>query len=181
MVIVSLQISHGLSGQKHSSGLRRICTVFVLIIVFIVSGCTPVKFYTDPELTHSSGLKYYTSKPYVQVERDPVSNNILKVSIIYMPDLTHPQYMVVKEGIGSKKVDVKLTDGSINTFGVATYPKVPETIEAIAAMLSKSTNALTDLAALKGMPQATASPAVIELYEVFMGAEGTTLKKVEFQ
>jgi hypothetical protein len=160
---------------------KSISAAFVLMILLTFTGCTPVKFYSNQNLTQTSGLKYYISKPYIQVERDPATNNIIKTTVLYLPDLANPQYMVIKDGIGSKKVDVKLTDGSINTFGVATYPKIPETIEAVAAMLAKSTNALSDLAALKGMPQAAALPTITELYEVFMGPEGTTLKKVEFK
>jgi hypothetical protein len=140
-----------------------------------------VKFYSNPGLTEESGLKYYTVKPYLQVEKDPVNNSIVKATVIYLPDLANPQYMVIKDGLGSGKVDMKLTDGSINTLGVATDPKIPETIDALAALISKSTTAITDLAALKGIPPAAAASTITELYEIFMGPEGTTVKKVEFK
>lgn len=54
-------------------------------------------------------------------------------------------------------------------------------LKALAALISKSSAAITDLASLKGIPPPAASATVIELYEVFMGPEGTTIKKVEFK
>lgn len=89
--------------------------------------------------------------------------------------------MVMKDGIGSRKVDMKLTDGSINTFGVDSDTKIAESLNALAALISKGTSAITDLTALKGLPQVAAAATTTELYEVFMGPEGTTVKRVEFK
>jgi hypothetical protein len=149
-----------------------------LIIAF--SGCAPVKFYSNPGLTQKSGLKFYTVKPFVLVERDPVSNNILKATILYLPDLENPQYMKIKDGPGSRKVDLKLDNGSISSFGVTSDGNLDETIEAMAALISKGTGALTDLAALKGLPVAASQP-VVELYEVFMNSGTTSVRKVEIK
>ena len=160
---------------------KSICAAIVCSIILLFAGCAPVKFYSNPGLTEKSGLKYYTAKPFLQVEKDPVNNSVVKATVIYLPDLVNPQYMVVKDGLGSRKVDLKLTDGSINTLGVATDSKIAETIDALAALISKSTTAITDLSALKGLPQATAASTISELYEIFMGSDGTTLKKVEFK
>jgi len=150
-------------------------------LILVLTGCAPVKFYSNPDLTKNSGLKYYTVKPYLQVEKDPVNNSVVKATVIYLPDLLNPQYMVIKDGLGSRKVDLKLTGGSINTFGVTTDPKIAETIEAMAALISKSTGAITDLSAMKVTPQAAANATITELYEVFMGPDGTSMKKVEFR
>ena len=150
-------------------------------LIFAFAGCAPVKFYSNSGLTQKSGLKYYTVKPFLLVERDPVSNNVLKATALYLPDLENPQYMVIKDGLGSRKVDLKLTDGSINTLGVATDSKIAETIDALAALISKSTTAITDLSAFKGQPQAVAALAITELYEIFMVNGVTTLKKIEIR
>ncbi|MGE5458443.1 MAG: hypothetical protein ACM3RX_08820 [Methanococcaceae archaeon] len=149
------------------------------IFMLSIAGCSPVKIYSDPGLTKASGLKYYTVKPYLLVERDASNNNIIKATVIYLPDLANPQYLVIKNGMGSRKVDLKLTDGSINTFGLATDPGIPGYIESLAAMVSKSAEAIKDLSGLKGIPQPGAS-AVTELYEVYMDAQGTSMRKVEF-
>ena len=151
------------------------------LIILVLAGCAPVKFYSNPGLTENSGLKYYTVKPYLQVEKDPANNSVVKATVIYLPDLANPQYLVIKDGLGSRKVDLKLIDGSINTLGVATDPKIAETIDALAALISKTTIAITDLSALKGIPPTAAAATITELYEVFMGPDGTTVKKVEFK
>lgn len=160
---------------------KSIFAAIVGLIVLVLTGCAPVKFYSNSGLTEKSGLKYYSSKPYLQVEKDLANNNIVKATVVYLPDLANPQYMVIKDGLGSRKVDLKLTDGTINTFGVATDPKIAETIDALAALISKSTTAITDLVLLKGIPPVAASAIIIELYEVCMGPEGTTFKKIEFK
>jgi hypothetical protein len=160
---------------------KSIFAAIIGLIILVLTGCAPVKFYSNPGLTENSGLKYYTVKPYLQVEKDPANNSVVKATVIYLPDLANPQYLVIKDGLGSRKVDLKLIDGSINTLGVATDPKIAETIDALAALISKSTTAITDLSALKGLPQATAASTISELYEIFMGSDGTTLKKVEFK
>lgn len=153
----------------------------VVLSLIAVTSCAPVKFYSNSGLTQNTGLKYYTVKPYLQVEKELSSGNLVKATVIYLPDLVNPQYMVIKDGLGSRKVDIKLSEGAINTFGVATDPKIAESIDALAALISKSSDAIADLTTLKGIPTAAAPATVTELYEVFMGSEGTTVKKVEFK
>lgn len=150
-----------------------------VVLVLIVS-CSPVKFYSDTSLTKRTGLKYYTAKPYLQVERDTISKKVVKATVIYLPDLSEPVYMVAKDGLGSRKIDVRLTDGVISTLSIASDPKVAETIESLAALITKTASAVTDLSALKGIPQASSQFLVTELYEVSITHESTSLKKVEF-
>lgn len=151
------------------------------IAILAFTGCAPVKFYSNAELTQKSGLKYYTVKPYLVVERDPSTSNVIKASVVYMPDLENPQYMVVKDGLGSRKVDLKLTEGSINTISLATDPKIAESIEALATLAAKGTAAIADLSTLKGVYPKAASSAVTELYEVIMTNGTTSLKKIDIK
>lgn len=130
------------------------------IFIPAFTGCAPVKFYSNSELTKKSGLKYYTVKPYLLVERDPANNSIVKATILYLPDLENPQYMAMKDGFGSKKIDLKLTDGSINTFGLESDPKITETITALSGLISKTVSASTGPATLKGIPPAAASTTI---------------------
>jgi hypothetical protein len=155
--------------------------VVTSILFLTLVGCAPVKFYSNSELTQKSGLKYYTVKPYLLVERDPATGNILKATVVYMPDLENPQYMVVRDGLGSRKVDLKLTEGSINTISVATDPKIAESLEALATLAAKGTAALADLSALKGVYPTAVSSSVTELYEVFMVNGVTTVKKIDIK
>jgi len=155
--------------------LKFISGVFILVF----TGCTSVQFYSNPELTKKSGLKYYTVKPYLQVERETANNTIVKATILYLPDLENPQYIVMKDGIGSKKLDVKLADGAISTFGLDTDPKIAESVAALTALVSKTATAITDLSTLKGIPGAAAPATVTELYDIIMTGGITSVKKIE--
>jgi len=150
-----------------------------LILAF--AGCAPVKFYSNAELTKKSGLKYYTVKPYLQVERDPVNNSIIKATIFYMPDLEHPQYIAMKDGPGSRKLDLKLTDGSLISFGLETDPKIAETISALSSLVSKIATTVTDLSALKSIPPAASSSTITELYDIIMTNGLTSVKRIEIK
>jgi hypothetical protein len=156
-----------------------IAALFCLLFLSI-TGCSPVKIYSDPALTKTTGFKYYTVKPYIQVEKDSQSGAIVKATVLYLPDLSNPQYVTVNGGLGSRKLDIELTDGTIKKFGLTSDTNVPETIEALAATVSKSADAIKEISTLKGIPPATTS-TVTELYEVKMDSEGTSLRKIEFK
>jgi hypothetical protein len=149
------------------------------VFILAVTGCATVKFYSNEELTKKSGLKYYTVKPYLQVERETVNNTIIKATILYLPDLENPQYIALKEGFGSKKLDLKLTDGLINTFSLDTDPKIAESIAALTALVSKTAKAITDLSNIKGIPGEAAPSSIIELYDIIMTNGLTSFRKIE--
>jgi hypothetical protein len=149
---------------------------FVGLTLLMFAGCTPVRIYSNPGLTEKSGLKYYAVKPFMHVEREAETGRIVKATVVYLPDLANPQYMVIHDGLGSKKVSLKFTDGSINTFGYSSVGKVGESVDALAAMIAKSTDALVDL---KGVQPVKAPSNTVELYEIVFGKEKTTFRKVE--
>lgn len=165
--------------------LTAVITAAVLAIIGLmalaITGCATVNFYSNPGLTEKTGLKFYTVKPYLQVEREPQSNAVLKVTVIYLPDLAHPQYLAVKEGLGSKKLDLKLNEGSISTLGISTETKLPESIEALAAMIDKSAGAVKDISTLKGLPGAENPKSITEFYEIIIKEDATTVKKIEIK
>jgi hypothetical protein len=151
---------------------------FVSMAIFVINGCAPVQIYSNKGLTEKSGLKYYTVKPFLHVERDAETGRIVKATVLYMPDLANPQYMVIHNGLGSRKVNLKFTDGSINTFGYSSIGKAGESIDALASMISKGTDALTELNSLKGIQAAKASSNTVELYEIIFGSDKTSLREV---
>lgn len=159
---------------------QNFLAAITVVSAVLLNSCTPVKFYSGSESSTVSGLKYYTAKPYLQVERD-VNNNVVKSAVIYMPDLSEPMYIVIKDGPGSRKVDIKLTDGTLTSLGIATDPKISETIESLSALVSKTASAVSDLAALKGLPASLGASNVMELYEVLITRDGTSLRKVEIK
>jgi hypothetical protein len=155
-----------------------ILAAIVSLIIIVFTGCAPVQFYSNKGLTEKTGLKYYTVKPFLHVERDSETNRIVKAAIIYLPDLANPQYMVIRDGLNSRKVNLKFTNGSIDTFGYTSTGKVSESVDALAALITKSTDALTDLNALKSLQAVKASSNTVELYEIIFGADKTTLREV---
>jgi len=152
--------------------------LFISAAIFAYTGCAPVQIYSNKALTEKSGLKYYTVKPFLHVERDAETNRIVKATVLYLPDLANPQYMVIRDGLNSRKVNLKFTNGTIDTFGYSSTGKVSESVDALAALISKSTDALTDLNALKSLQPVKASSNKVELYEIIFGTDKTTLREV---
>lgn len=159
---------------------QNFLAAITVVSAVLFNSCTPLKFYSGSDFSKLSGLKYYAAKPYLQVERD-INNNVVKSAVIYMPDLSEPMYIVFKGGPGSRKVDIKLTDGILTSLGIASDPKVTETIESLSALVSKTASAVSDLAALKSLPATTAASNITELYEVLITKDGTSLRKVEIK
>jgi hypothetical protein len=151
------------------------------VCFLLLTCCAPVKFYSNSELTKKSGFKYYTVKPYLQVERDQSNNSIVKATILYLPDLENPQYIAIKEALSSNKLDLKITDGSINTLSLDTEPKIAETINSLGGLVSKTAEAVTDLTTLKSVPHAGASLTITELYDIVMSNGLTSFKRIEFK
>jgi hypothetical protein len=149
--------------------------ILIACSVIAFSSCAPVRIYSDAGLKNSSGLKYYTVKPFLQVERDS-ERRIVKTVVLYLPDLANPQYLAVKNGPGASKVDLKLTDGAISTFGFSSDPQFDETVEALAELLSKGAGAIEDLNGLKGPLKATST--TVELYEIVITNDKTFLREI---
>lgn len=156
----------------------RILAASVSLIVFLFTSCAPVQIYSNRGLTEKTGLKFYTVKPFLHVERDPETKRIVKSGIIYLPDLANPQYMVMRDGVNSRKINLKFKDGIITDFGYSSTGKVAESVDALAALITKSTEALTEINALKTLQSAKAASNTIELYEIIIGSEKTTLREV---
>ena len=156
---------------------NRILELIICLSLLTLMGCSPVKIYSNPELTKKSGLKVYTVKPFLKLERDN-EGSIVKADVIYLPDLANPQYMAIKNGPGSKKVDLKLTDGCISTFGFSSDTKIDDYINALSALLSKGTYAVTNLDALKVTQGTKTMPNMVELYEIVMKRDTTFLREV---
>lgn len=156
----------------------RILAASVSLLAFLFTACAPVQIYSNKGLTEKTGLKFYTVKPFLHVERDPVTNKIVKSGIIYLPDLANPQYLVMREGVNSRKINLKFKDGVITDYGFSSTGKVGESVDALAAMITKSTDALTEINALKTLQSTKASENTVELYEIIIGPEKTILREV---
>jgi hypothetical protein len=103
-----------------------------------LGGCAGVTFYSDPALTQRTGLKYYIAKPYLLVTRDAAKDAPLKVDVIQLPDLEHPNYGVYKPGWGTHEFALKVTNGILTEYNQKADSKGPETIGAVADLMSKA-------------------------------------------
>ncbi len=156
-------------------------TVFAAIVVacLLLSGCATVKIYSDAELKKESGLRFYTLKPYLLVEYMADKDNTVKTTVVYLPDLSSPQFMMVKSGIGASEVKMGFKNSALESYGVVADSKLPEGMEAFAAVLSKS--AYATQAFTGPLPQGTTDQeqgTPFRLYEIISTPAGTVLKEV---
>jgi hypothetical protein len=142
---------------------------------FLTVSCTPVRFYSDPQLTRKTGIRFYSVKPFLLAERDPESGRIIKSSVICLPDLTNPQYMEIKNAPGASKTDLKLDEGILTSFGLDYEQMIPETIESISSLISKTAGAAEDLK----LKAPVSSPNTVVLFEIIMTPQGTFLKEIQ--
>ena len=150
----------------------------------LLTGCATVKIYSDAGLKNETGLRFYTLKPYLLVEYLAEKDKTVKTSVIYLPDLSDPQFMVLKPGVGSSELKMAFKNSALESYGVATDSQLPESMEAFAAMLSKSAYAAQ---AFEGAPPYASSEegelptdpgSSFRLFEIITGPSGSTLKEV---
>ena len=110
-----------------------------LIICFYLVSCAGVKIYKDEDMKTEAGIKYYHSKPFLLIERFPQKDVAQKVSVIYLPDLAHPYFVKIKNGIGSNDLKIAFEEDSISSFGLVTDTKIPETITSLTGLLKTET------------------------------------------
>lgn len=150
----------------------------------LLTGCATVKIYSDAGLKNETGLRFYTLKPYLLVEYLAEKDKTVKTSVIYLPDLSDPQFMVLKPGVGSSELKMAFKNSALESYGVATDSQLPESMEAFAAMLSKSAYAAQ---AFEGAPPYTPPAegeslpdpgASFRLFEIITGPSGSALREV---
>ena len=146
-------------------------------ISVLLSGCATVKFYSDESLKNETGLRFYSPKPYLLVEYDGTKTVNLKTSIVYLPDLSDPQYIRIKPGIGSAALKLELNNGILSSYGLTTDTKIPETLGKVTDLLTKSTTSLKDLISTKTVVEPDQS--IFELYEIVMSEGLTKLVRVK--
>jgi len=156
---------------------KSISLLLLLVGLFAFTGCASVKFYSDPELKNETGLRYYTLKPYLLVEFMAEEDNTVKTTVIYLPDLANPQYVKTTPGLGSNELKMDFENSALTSYGIISESQIPETLEAFAAMLSKSAYAAQTFT-VEGMPKTDFSEIYFRLYEIIHGPDGTKIKEV---
>lgn len=116
--------------------IRRVMGLIALAISF--GGCAGVTFYSDADLKHRTGIKYYIAKPYLLVTRNAAKDTPLKVDVVQLPDVENPNYAVYKPGWGTHEFALKVSNGILTDYNQKADSKGPETIGAIADLAAKA-------------------------------------------
>lgn len=146
-------------------------------ILFLLTNCATVKFYSDESLKNETGLRVYTPKPFLLVEYRHTKTESIRTTIVYMPDLTQPQYIKPRPGIGSNALKLEITNGFLTSYGLTTDTKMPETLGKITDLLTRSSASIADLA--RNKTDAGADEPVFELYEIVISDGHTKLVQVK--
>jgi hypothetical protein len=158
---------------------RLIVFTTMVVVTILFTGCATVKVYSDAELKNETGLRCYTLKPYLLVEYYSEKDNTVKTSVIYLPNLSDPQFMVLKSGLGSSELKMSFNNSALESYGVVADSKLPESMEAFAAILSKTAYATQTLT--RPEPPRTLTTDLttsFRLFEILPTSAGTVLKEV---
>jgi hypothetical protein len=158
---------------------RLIVLTAIVVTCIMIAGCATVKVYSDADLKNETGLRSYTLKPYLLVEYQAEKDNTVKTTVVYLPDLSSPQYMLLKPGIGSSELKMNFKNSALESYGVVADSKLPESMEAFAAILSKSAYATQAFTGPE--PPKTLNPEPVtsfRLFEIIPTSTGTILKEV---
>lgn len=151
------------------------------IVFCFLSGCASVQIYSSNNLKNRTGLKFYSVKPYLLVELKSEKDMTVKTSVIYLPDLASPQYLSVKPGMGSNELKMAFSNGVLNSYGLTSSSEIPETINSLAGLVSKSSDAVKQLSALSIPSQSVPGENNFILYEIVFSQEGTVLKRIKIE
>jgi hypothetical protein len=158
---------------------RLIVFATMVVVCMLFAGCATVRVYSDAYLKKETGLRFYTLKPYLLVEYLAEKDNTVKITVVYLPDLSSPQFMVLKPGIGSSELKMSFNSSALESYGVAIDSQLPESMEAFAAILSKSAYASQAFTGQESQGTRNAEPGTsFRLFEILPGPDGTTLKEV---
>lgn len=125
----------------------RSLLLIVAAAAALLSSCAKVTFHTDSTLKRKTGLKFYTSKPYLLVSFTGSKDNPIKIETINLPDLKNPTYAVYHTGWGSHVFNVGVNpNGTLSTYGQTADSKGPETLTALGNLLSSAGSGFSNFA-----------------------------------
>ena len=160
--------------------MKRLKLIAALVLTAVLfAGCATVKVYSDAELTNETGLRFYTLKPYLLVEYAADKDNKVKTSVVYLPDISAPQYIKLKGGIGASELKMTFGNSALESYGVVTDSQIPESMAAFADILSKSAYAAQNFTGVRPdtTPGQVPQPP-FRLFEILITPAGTQLKEV---
>jgi hypothetical protein len=146
-------------------------------ISIFVSSCATVKIYNDESLKNETGLRVYTPKPFLLVEYRHTQTESVRTTIVYLPDLTKPQYIRQRPGIGSNSLKLDISNGFLTSYGLTTDTKMPETLGKITDLLTRSAASINDISRNKTGNES--DQPIFELYEIVISDGQTKLVQVK--
>jgi hypothetical protein len=128
-------------------------------------------------LKNETGLRVYTPKPYLLVEYRNTKTETVRTTVVYLPDLSSPQYIKPRPGVGSNSLKLDISNGFLTSYGLTTDTKMPETLGKITDLITKSTSTVADVIRTSAVGEVEAP--VFELYEISIAQGLTRLLRVK--
>ena len=152
-------------------------SVIVLLCACAAGACAGVRIYSDPALTHETGVKVFAPKPYLLVARTGAKSNPVQLSIVYLPDTNDVSYIRQQRGWGSNDLGIGIQNGMLVQLGSKSDARADDNIGAVADLLGAAAAAYAGV-----RPRATPGPGepdtAFELYEIRQDRGRTMLVRV---
>jgi hypothetical protein len=154
---------------------KRFLLFVIVPAAFLFSACASVSFYSDSGLKHKTGIRVYTARPYILCDQ---SSGKDKVSVIWLPDLLNPRYLAIKQGFGSNELKIAIENGSLSSFGITTDSGIPDMLNSLASVVSKTASAV-EMLGVPPLSSVTETAEVpFDLYELSVRNDSVTLRKI---
>ncbi|MCE5348285.1 MAG: hypothetical protein LLG13_18620 [Bacteroidales bacterium] len=160
---------------------KTIVLLIEALAIGLLYGCASVQVYSDNDLKGRTGLKFYSVKPYLLSEPKSEKDMTVKTSVVYLPDLANPQYLIVKPGIGSNELKMAFTNGILNSYGLTSDSNVEEMITSLAGLVGKTSDVVKQLEMKNAQLQQAPGEENFVLYEIVITTTGSTLKKIRIE
>lgn len=156
--------------------------VVLAIMVSLLSSCAGVKLYSDSNLSQRTALEMHYAKPFLFVPRNP-NDSTRTVQIVYLPDLTKTAYAKQVRGLGAANLQVKLTNGYLDSYGLEQDSKIPETITAVTGVLTAVLGAAAKSAPrASGMAETSIGDSLWVVYALEANSDTTMIfRQVSFK
>lgn len=131
--------------------MRAYCQVSLAVLcalLFALTGCARINFYSDEEMKTKVGVKHYIAKPYLLVQYTGAEKSPYNTSIIYLPDLAQPVFAELSSGYGSSDLSISTPNGILTSVGQKSDTKGPETLNSLAAIGTSAAALIPPLVAM---------------------------------
>lgn len=145
--------------------------ISMLLLCFAFTGCASVKFLDKDG--KNTGFAYHPAKPYLLIQTE---KSAATAKIISIPDVSKECFVKKTGFLGSADLNLTVTDSMLTTIGAKTDSKIPETINALAALTNAGAAVAKPQAATLAEPPV--SPPEVQLYEIIPAEDG---KGIDFK